>query len=290
MKKIAFCVLALLLPFTASAGILGPEKQNRDATYFVGKDEFASAIVVDVGSGMILYHYNDEKPWSGASLTKIMSSYTFIQNDPSWSKIVQIKSEDEVGGGRLRVDDGAQLSEEDLFFSSLTASANNAATAMPRVLGFGSDAFLVQMNATAKKFAMRQTSYVDMSGMDPSNITSARDIAKLAFRTFSNDWIRRAMTTAEYEFIIRNTGEVKRLKNTNYLLIDPAHSDVYVTGGKTGFLYESMYNFVTQIRPATDKDSTRTLIVVVLGSPNRDASFESTKALAKWTWENYTWD
>jgi D-alanyl-D-alanine endopeptidase (penicillin-binding protein 7) len=287
---LAICVLAVFFPNgSVRAGVLGPTKIQNGATYSIVSGEFVSAIVIDVESGMILYAHEDEKPWPAASLTKIMSGYVFLENQPAWSQIIALHDSDDVGGGKLSVPDGALLSEEDLFYSSLTASANNAATAMPRIAGMSNDAFLERMNATAKQFAMRQSHFVSPSGIEPENMTSARDIAKLAFRTFGKDWIRKVTTTGRYAFTIRNTGEVKNLKNTNRLLTEPQYGDLYVTGGKTGFLYESMYNLVVQLRPTEDADARRTLIVVVLGAPVRDESFETAKNLARWTWDHYAW-
>lgn len=292
LKKFIVTVVVTVsaLPFGVSAGVLGPVASDRDARYPMRDGEFAAAIVVDVESGMILYRYNDEAVRSGASLTKLMSSFVFLEHDPAWDHIVALKDADDVGGGKLWVPDGAQLSEKDLFFSALTASANNAATAMPRILGIPLASYLTRMHEIAASFAMRQTRYVGTSGMDPMNVTSARDIAKLAWRAFRDDWVRRASTVEKYEFTIRNTGEKKVLKNTNLLLTDPEYADVYVTGGKTGFLYESMYNLVVQLRPSADADARRTLIVVVLGAPERDGSFKTARDLAAWTWENFEWN
>ncbi|MCR4278678.1 MAG: serine hydrolase [bacterium] len=288
---VVFCLTfgTFLFPHFVFAGILGPEKGAGYTPYPMENNQFTSAIVVDVESGMILYTFHDEAPWSGASLTKLMSSYVFLQHEPIWEKIVDLRDVDDVGGGKLWVKDGATLSEQDLFYSAITASANNAATAMPRILGIPLVTYLDEMNTIAKSWAMRSTMYVGVAGMEPENMTSARDIAKLAWRVFRNDVFRRASTVSTYDFTIRNSGEVKSLKNTNYLVTKPEYDDVFVTGGKTGFLYESMYNLVVQLRPTEDKDSKRTLIVVVFGSQTRDGSFESARSIARWTWDNFEW-
>jgi D-alanyl-D-alanine carboxypeptidase len=81
---------------------------------------------------------------------------------------------------------------------------------------------------------------------------------------------------------------VKTITNTNHLLTqDP---DVWVVGGKTGYLEESKYNVVVEMRPLDDQgrpDATKDLLVVVMGSPNKDAVFATAKRLAQWAWENH---
>ncbi|MBU1032349.1 serine hydrolase [Patescibacteria group bacterium] len=293
MKSLVYIFLGFLFlaPLSVSASILGPDRIDPQSTYPFKYDEFAAAIVVDVNSGMILYEFNGSKPWSAASLTKLMSSSIYLAcTEPSDDKIVSLLSADEVGGGRLRVASGATLSTQDLMYSTVTASANNTATAMARLSGLSYSSFIQKMNERAFQYDMRQSTFVDPSGMDPENITSARDMAKLAWRAFDDPWIMRTATTAEYTFKIQNTGEIKTIHNTNDLLIDPEHGDVYVTGGKTGFLYESRYNLVVRMRPTESlNDNDRHVLVVVLGAPTRDSSFTSAKALAKWTWDVYRW-
>lgn len=253
-------------------------------------DEFASAIVIDVKSGKTLYQYQPERPWPAASLTKLLGAAVFMDRKPSWNRIVSIQKDDQIGGGSLRVSPGATMTVKDLLYSSIAASANNAAVALPRTVGMSKAAFVKQMNVKAKKIGMTKSTFVDPSGLDPKNMTTAKDIAKLAEAAFAVPEIRRAATTGSYTFNIRNTGVMKTIRSTNELLTLAAHDDLHVTGGKTGFLYESRYNFVVRMRPTADDDSKRELMVVVLGSPTRTDSFKTAKGLARWAWKAYTWE
>ena len=77
----------------------------------------------------------------------------------------------------------------------------------------------------------------------------------------------------------------KSVKNTNDLLIyDP---DLYITGGKTGYLDESLYNLVITTKHM--RETRPELIVIVLGSDTRQQSFDEAKSLALWMWDNYDW-
>lgn len=292
MKRVLFFLIlaSFIAPLTARAGILGPEKITRESGYPRAEGEFAAAIAVDAASGMILYEYEGLKVWPAASLTKLMSALVYLDNQAPSGRVVALTSADEVGGGRLRVASGAKLTTQDLIYSSIMASANNAAMALARLSGLSAKKFLAAMNARAEAFDMRYTTFADAAGIEPSNFTCARDLAKLAWRAFDNVWIKKTATTAQYRFKIRNTGEMKTIKTTNELLVDPQHNDVFVTGGKTGYLEESQYNLVVRMRPMSAKNlQDGHIIVVVLGAPSRETSSTSAKAIAKWVWNVYKW-
>jgi D-alanyl-D-alanine endopeptidase (penicillin-binding protein 7) len=292
MKRLIAVIIAcsvFLTPHFAMAQTDGPVKDPNAHPYEFRAKEFAAAIVIDAKTGKVLYEYQADKPWSAASLTKLMSSLVFLDSPVNWNKVVTIQKEDEVGGGRLQVAAGATLKMIDMFYSSVTASANNAAMAVARLSGLSKTGFIQAMNKKAIALGMTNTTFVDPSGMEVENMTTARDMSKLANAAYNVDIIRRAATTGQYKFTIRNTGQVKLLKNTNDMLTAKAYDDYYVTGGKTGFLYESMYNLAIRVRPTGDLNANRQVIVVVFGSQTRDASFKSSAALANWAWKAHKW-
>ena len=276
--------LALLsaLPTQAANLVENPESFERQP------NEFVSAIVMIPKTHQVLYAYEADKPHVAASLTKLANALVFVKRNPSWNKVVSLLGQDEVGGGRLRVNSGARMTIQDLFFSSITASANNAAQALVRLSGLTPAKFYAEMNKEVKALGAKDSHFVDASGMDPRNITTAQDMALIAEKAFSNATIRRAATSAQYKFTIRNTGEVKVLRNTNTLLTQD--QEVWVTGGKTGYLEESMYNLVTIMRPMTRDGKPvagKDVIVVVFGAPTKEGQFITSKRLAQWAWENY---
>lgn len=292
MKRVIATLLTvacLSIPQLSAAKAPAPTKVSGAAMYSRSDNEFAAAIIVDQKSGEVLYEYHADDVRSAASLTKLMGALVFMDHAPDWNKIVDIRAQDEVGGGRLRVASGSTLKVIDLLYSSITASANNAAVALARVTGIGQGNFIKEMNKKAESLGLVNSRFVDSSGMDPKNVTTAREMAKLAAAAYNVDAIRRVATTGSYTFKVRNTGELHKIKNTNDILTSSTYDSFYVTGGKTGFLYESMYNLAVRVRPTADKQDTRQLMVVVFGSQTRESSFKSAAALANWAWKAYKW-
>lgn len=293
VKAIRFWKTAILLlpvvclPIPAAAQTWTPVSVSGAQTYSRADDEFAAALVVDAATGKRLYAYKPDLKWPAASLSKLLSALVILQYHPSWEKVVTIKTQDEVGGGRLRVASGASMTVRDLFYSSITGSANNATMALARLSGLGLKNFVKKMNQKAKALGMANSVFLEPSGMDPKNTLTAADAFKLAQAAFSSSLISNAATTFHYQFRIRNTAEVKRISNTNDLLTkDP---DTWVLGGKTGFLYESRYNLIVKMRTYPLMTTQPPLYVIVFGSPSREASFASAKSLANWAYKAYRW-
>ncbi|TAL19673.1 D-alanyl-D-alanine carboxypeptidase [Patescibacteria group bacterium] len=244
-----------------------------------------SAIVVDWRTGALLYSKNPDSPRSAASLTKLMTAVIFLEQKPRWQNSAALLEEDEVGGGRLRLAAGTRLTVKDLFYSALVGSANNAAMALMRLSGMERLQFIRDMNVRAATLGMVGTSYVEPTGMSPENVTTARDVIKLAAYAFANKTIRRATQTGEYRFKTQKPVIEKRIKNTNSLLLDD-NNGLWITGGKTGYLEEAQYNLVIAAEtPGHDKR----IIVAILGADSKQKSFEEAERLVKWAWTNYEW-
>jgi D-alanyl-D-alanine carboxypeptidase len=97
------------------------------------------------------------------------------------------------------------------------------------------------------------------------------------------------MTTASYQFTVAIRPPLaKNVKNTNLLVTGDA--GVAVTGGKTGYLPESGYNFALSARPGVGQpQQAGEVMVIVFGAPSRDASQETAAKLAKWAWSAFDW-
>ncbi len=284
-------VMTLILSFSfcGTVGLARAESTTSTSRMYIPyPGEFVAAVVMAPKTHKILFAYQPDLPHPAASLTKLANAITFVKRNISWDKRVILRKQDEVGGGRLRVSIGSTLTVRDLLYSSITASANNAAMAMARVSGLTYVKFIKQMNTEMKKVGITHSTFVDASGMNPKNITTARDMAHIGEIAFRQSAIRRAAGTSSYRMTVETPRVQKVLKNTNALLTqDP---DIWVVGGKTGYIEESMHNLVTQVRPMNEQGRGvlgQDLIVVVLGSQSTKEMFASAKRLANWAWASY---
>jgi D-alanyl-D-alanine endopeptidase (penicillin-binding protein 7) len=255
--------------------------------YISQPDEFASAVVMRP-DGKVLYSFKPDAPHTAASLTKLVMALTMLDRSWNWGTVVKMAASDEVGGGRLRVAVGARIVLADLWQSAIGSSANNAATAMARLAGPGVSAFVKKMNAKAKAIGANASTFFDPSGMNAKNMTTAHDMALIARAAFKQPRVVSASQSGTYTFTLAGSTASHTIKNTNApLLADP---DVYLTGGKTGYLPESMYNYAAQMSPLNDDgktgDKKKDVIVVVLGAKTTQSAMDSAKRMAEWAWSD----
>lgn len=251
----------------------------------VRKEPFDAAIVIRASTGKELYSYEPDKPHTAASLTKLALAITMLDKAWNWGTVVTMQSADEVGGGRLNVSNGSKVKLANLWDATLASSANNAATALARVAGPGVSAFVKKMNAKVKAIGAKSSVFYDPSGMDARNRTTARDMALIAKAAFSQARVRQISQRGTYRFSLANGTQARDIKNTNLPLLDDP--DVWLTGGKTGYLPESGYNYAGVLRPMNANgtaDMKREVIVVVLGASSKANSFASVKKLAEDVW------
>ncbi|MEK7665317.1 MAG: serine hydrolase [Patescibacteria group bacterium] len=244
-------------------------------------------IVIDKASGAVLAQKDAGAVWPIASITKLMTTDLLLNSGVNLDAIVSVRSIDDVGGAKLWVNDGTTFSVRDLLAAMLIGSANNAANALSRITA-GNDV-VDEMNARAEELGLHRTTFVDPAGIDPANISTAREVAELAKTVFAHEEVHQLTTTSSKYIYAISDGQWRRMKNTNWLVYYPEYDDVWVTAGKTGYLDESGWNLVVQMRPSK-VDENREVIVVTFGSTSRQESFNDTEALAQWAWESFDWD
>ena len=149
----------------------------------------ATVAVEGVGS---LGSTGGQKPVPIASVAKVMTAYLTLKQFPLKPgeegfhvRITQAEVEEEharvaMDQSTVAVRKGETLSERQLLEALMLPSANNIA-ALLAVHDAGSiEAFVKQMNATAKELGMSQTTYTDPSGFEETTVSTARDQVKLA--------------------------------------------------------------------------------------------------------------
>lgn len=240
-----------------------------------------SAMVMDKKTNLVLWQKNAEEVRSIASITKLMTALVFLDHNPGWDSEVTILDSDYREGGRIRVFSGEKILVKDLFNAMLVASSNNSAVALARSTGFSQEEFASLMNNKALDLGMNDSSFVEPTGLDPQNISTAADIIKLAEAALDRPEITDATSQSEYTFSVLNTDRTYTLENTDRLL----NSYLDIKSGKTGYLDEAGYCLVSNVRGSGGQE----VLVAVLGSESEESRFQEVKALAQWSYDNYIW-
>lgn len=246
----------------------------------------SSFVVIDRASGQILAAEDANRAWPIASLTKLMTAQIALDSGAALSDVYPVTSEDDVGGAKLYVNSGDTFTFDGLLYATLVGSANNAANAITRTVTSDRAAFVDEMNLRARALNLSRTSYADPTGIEVENVSTAREMARIADLAFRRPDIRRYTTTASASVRVLSQGVTKTIKNTNWLLWKPEYDDIYVMAGKTGYLEESGWNLAVALRPEY-KNEKRELLVVTFGSDSRADSFVDAEALARWAWASY---
>lgn len=234
----------------------------------------AAAIIYNPDNGQVLWEENSHNQRSIASITKVMTSAVFLESSPDLTGVVKVDRAD-VSGARhtyLRAND--QVTLDDLLHLTLIASDNAAARALARSYPDGRDAFIQRMNEKALELGLDSTTYADPSGLDPANMSSAYDMARLIAFAAGDERIATVMRTPYYTF--RTPRRTVTVHSTNQLVMK---GDVDVRGGKTGFIRNAGYCLATLLRlPQTNQQ----VAVVVLGARSNAGRFMETRHLFNW--------
>ncbi len=227
-----------------------------------------AALIYDANNDKILFAKNPYEKLPIASISKLITALVFLDHNPGLSKTMTILPEENVIGGRLQITPEEEITVKDLFYISLLGSANNTALALMRSTGLKEEDFVEEMNRKAIALNMHNSFFVEPTGLDDRNKSSAYDVALLAKEAFSKQIIREATTQKEYQLKTLNTKREHTVKNTNELITNGLN----FTGSKTGYLNEAGYCLVVQAENQNKK-----IIAVVLGSPSKQDHFQDIK-------------
>lgn len=231
-----------------------------------------AAVVIDAETGNILVEQRAFEPRPLASLTKIASAMIALDHAPDLARQVTVlPNEYTLRGGNLRLQTGETVNFKDVLFAGIVGSANNAAYALPRLLGVSDKEYAREMNRKAVALGLETVRFTDTAGFQPENVGSAYDMARLAAEAFARyPLIAEAAATREYQIIAEGSGREHVIRNTNRQLseLDPR------TESKTGYLDEALFCLVL-----TKHVDGKRLVAVVLGHPSETGVVHDARAL-----------
>lgn len=244
-----------------------------------------SALVFDEGTGTVLFAKNPQEKTPLASLTKLATVLVFLDKNPGWDKRIQLTRADDREGGIVYARSPEEVTVRDLFNMALVGSVNNAAIALARSTGLDQKDFVAEMNKKAAEIGLKDTTFVDPTGLLPENQGTARDVAKLISAAMEREEVRAATLQKRYVFSPANSQKIYYVKSTDELLWSFLNDEPYnFIGGKTGYIEESGYNLAAEVMRGGHK-----IIAVVLGSATAEDRFKEIKGLVDWAFVNYQW-
>jgi D-alanyl-D-alanine carboxypeptidase (penicillin-binding protein 5/6) len=236
-------------------------------------------ILVDVLSGQTLAAQNADELREPASLTKLMTAYlTFAalrdkQIMPSQMVTVSERAW-RAEGSRMFIEPKKAVSVDELLRGEIVQSGNDAATALSETVAGSEAAFVERMNREAATLGMKNTHFVNATGLSaPQQASTAADLALIAaaiIRDFPEYYPLYSIKEYRYNKITQS--------NRNRLL----WTDPYVDGMKTGFTDAAGYCLV-----ASAKRGPRRLLSVVLGAPSDAARASESQKLLNYGFQFY---
>lgn len=243
-----------------------------------------SILVIDDASGAVLYNKNSLAVLPIASLTKLMTALVILEAKPDWQQRVKITASDHQEGGITYLLTDEEVTVRDLFNLMLVASANEAAVALARTIT--PDNFVSLMNKKATELGLRETYFLEPSGVEPGNVSSPTDLIKLAQVALSQTEITQALLTKEYPFTVLNNQRQGRVFNNDKLVESFLNYNGYqIIGAKTGYLDEALYCLLLKVK----KTDGPNLTLVILGAETIEDRWQEAKGLVDWVFRNYVW-
>lgn len=229
-------------------------------------------LLVDADTGKVLVEHNADEPLPPASLTKMMTSYIVSgeieRGNLSENAMVNISVKAwKMGGSKMFIREGTQVSVKDLLRGVIIQSGNDASVALAEHVAGSEDGFVDLMNQQAALLGMNSTTYKNATGWPAKgHITTARDLSILA-RALIRDYPEHYQIYSEKYFQYNGINQPNRNK---LLFRDPS-----VDGIKTGHTDAAGFCLVSSAK----KDGMR-LVAVVMGARSEDArASESQKLL-----------
>ena len=232
------------------------------------------ALVMDARSGDVLVRKNPGAVLPIASITKLMTAMVVLDAELPLAERLQITRDDidRLRGTSSRLHPGAWLTRAEMLQLSLMASENRAANALGRHYPGGMPAFVAAMNAKARSLGLRDTRFVEPTGLSSSNVSSGGDLAQLVRAASSYPLIRQYSVARS--LTVQPAREPLGYYNTNRLVSTAGWS---IGLQKTGFISEAG-NCLVMIANIEG----RPLIVVLLDAAGKLARFGDAQRIRSW--------
>ncbi|WP_242834935.1 D-alanyl-D-alanine carboxypeptidase family protein [Ruminiclostridium cellobioparum] len=239
-----------------------------------------SSVLMDAASGKILNEKNSHEKLPIASVTKVMSMLLVMEAVDSG----KLSFDDRVsvsdyaagmGGSQAYLEAGEEFTVTEMMKALAIHSSNDVTVALAEKVSGSEETFVADMNRKAAELGMKDTQFLDCTGLNDEGYSSAHDIALM-----SRELVMKHPTVLKFTGTWQDTfrNGTFKLDNTNKLIRFYANTD----GLKTGFTNKAGFNLAA----TTNRNNLR-LISVVLGEPDSNTRFAEARKLLDYGFANY---
>lgn len=224
-----------------------------------------SVLVVDDRNN-VLFEKQPDQIMPIASLTKLMTGMIVLDAHQDMNEMITITEADRdiLKHSMSRVHIGSTITRADALQLALMSSDNRAAAALGRTYPGGLSAFQTAVNAKITELGLTNTTIIEPSGLSPYNVSTARDLVKIAIAASWYPEIVRMTTDTIKQINIR--GRLANFKNTNRYV---GTKDWVTHLSKTGYIEEAGRCLIMRITAGG-----KTAIMVLLNAGSSSARFQ----------------
>ena len=232
------------------------------------------ALVIDDGTGMVMFEKNADRPIPPASMSKLMTLYMLFEalrdgrvtKDTEFTVSPHAQS---MEGSRMFVEAGTSVPVEALIHGIIVQSGNDACVVVAEGLAGSEETFAEQMTKRARELGMTNSSFTNASGLpDEEHHMSPRDLVILS-RRIIDDFPEYYAYFKETEFTWNGITQ----PNRNPLL----KLGLGVDGLKTGHTSEAGYGLV-----GSAAQNGQRVIFMVGGLASERERAAETESIVKW--------
>lgn len=197
-----------------------------------------NALIMDLDHKKELFTRNPDNIVPIASITKLMSVMVVLDARLPLNEMIPVKVDelDVMNNVLSRMRIGSQISRREMIHVALMSSENRATASLAHSYPGGPKAFVSAMNAKAKALGMHDSRFVEPTGLSESNVSTARDLARMILAAREYPLIRESTTSSKTDATFQKPRHVLAFYNTNPLVNKPSWS---IELSKTGFINES---------------------------------------------------
>src|SRR6058998_2954746 len=215
--------------FALSLTLAAPVPARAAGPYITAR----AAVIMDAGTGEVVWERNSTDPLPPASTTKVMTAILALESgrlDESF-RVSEYAAETPPSGIHLRP--GQRMRLRNLLYAVLLNSANDAAEVVAEGLSGSDEVFAARMNARAHELGATTAHFANPHGLTaPGHVASARDLAVIFRHGLGIPLFRDILETRSVQVPVESTGiQWVSLHSHNRLL----SGYTYLVIGKTGF-------------------------------------------------------